>query len=245
MATDPRFGGNPNQYDQTSFQTFQIEEPPRKRSFWQTCLIGCLGTLGIAIVLAVIAGFWVSRHWRGWVAEVGSEAVNQMVDASGLPAQEKVEVREQVDRVAKAFREGKISNEQAVRIFQKVTESPLMPMVVVIGIDKGYLDRSGLSAEEKAQGRLSLERFARGAFDGKINEKGIDAVMTHVADRKNDHWELRKRVSDEDLRAALIEAKARADEAGVDEAPPKIDPSDEIKRIIDESLNRQPAEDPK
>src|SRR5262245_52391080 len=94
MASDPRFGSNPNQYDQTSFQTFQIEEPPRKRSFWQTCLIGCLGALGVAIVLAVIAGFWVSRHWRGWVAGVGSGAVNQMVDASSLPAQEKGEVKE-------------------------------------------------------------------------------------------------------------------------------------------------------
>jgi hypothetical protein len=74
----------------------------------------------------------------------------------------------------------------------------------------------------------------------------MDSVMMHVADRKDDdHWELRQRVSDEDLRAALAEAKARADEAGVDEAPPKVDPSDEIKRIIDESLNEKVEEDSK
>jgi hypothetical protein len=156
-----------------------------------------------------------------------------------------VEVKEQIERVAKAFREGKISNEQAMRIFQKVAQSPLMPTIVVIGVDKGYLDKSGLSAEEKTQGRLSLERFARGAFDNKIDEKGMDAVMTHVADREGDHWELRRRVSDEDLRAALAEAKKQADEAGIDEAPPKVDPSDEIKRIVDENLNGQPAEDSK
>ena len=39
--------------------------------------------------------------------------------------------------------------------------------------------------------------------------------------------------------------KAQADAAKIDEAPPNIDPSDEIKRIIDESLNAQPAEDAK
>jgi hypothetical protein len=148
--------------------------------------------------------------------------------------------------VAKAFREGKISNEQATRIIQKVMQSPLMPMIIVIGVDKGYLDKSGLSAEEKTQGRLSLQRFARGVFDGKINEKGVDSVMMHVADRKDgNRWELRQRVSDEDLRSALTEAKARADEAGVDEAPPKVDPSAEIKRIIDESLDEKVEEDSK
>jgi hypothetical protein len=246
MASDPRFGNNPNRSDQTSFQTFQIDEPPRKRSFWQTCLIGCLGALGVAIVLAVIAGFWVSRHWRGWVAGVGSQAINQAIDQSDLPPQEKIEVKEQVERVTKGFGNGQISNEQAAHIFQKIIESPLMPMVVVTAVDKHYFDRSGLSEDEKRQGRVTLQRFARGVFDKKIDEKGIDSVMSHVAERKGEgDWELRRHVSDEDLRAALTEAKTRADEAKIDEAPPKVDPSDEIKRIIDESLNGKVEQDSK
>jgi 2-hydroxychromene-2-carboxylate isomerase len=114
-----------------------------------------------------------------------------------------------------------------------------MPMIVVMAVDKHYFDRSGLSDEEKKQGRVALQRFARGVFDKKIDEKGIDSVMMHVADRQGQgNWELRAHVSDQDLRAALAAAKARADEAGIGESPQNVDPSDEMKRIIDESLQQ-------
>ncbi len=122
---------------------------------------------------------------------------------------------------------------------QKLFQSPLMPSLVVTVVDKQYFDRSGLSDEEKTQGRQSLNRFARGAIDGKIDEKSIDAVMAHVADRKADgKWQFRPQVSDQDLRAALSDAKSRADAAGIPAAPPNFDPSDEVKRIIDEALKK-------
>jgi hypothetical protein len=234
MASDPQFGAYSNSSDPHSFQ---VEEPERKRSWWQTCLIGCLGVLAVMIVLGIIAGFWISQHWRGWAADVGSQVLNQMIDSSDLPRQEKVEVKEQVERVAKAFGEGKISNDQFSAIVKKLMESPLMPSFVVMAVERHYFDRSKLSDDEKAEGRKSLKRFARGVFDGKIKDKGIDAVMAHVADRQaGDRWEFRKSVTDEELRAALSEAKAQADAANIPAEPENIDPSDEVKRIIDESL---------
>jgi hypothetical protein len=234
MASDPQFGAYPNQTDPHSFQ---IEEPARKRSFWQTCLIGCLCFLAVMIVLAVIAGFWISQHWRGWVADFGGQAINQGIDSSNLPPQEKMEVKVQVERVAKAFREGQISNQQASAIFKKLMESPLMPSFVVMAVERNYFDHSKLSDEEKAAGRQSLKRFARGVFDSKIKDNGIDKVLAHVADRQpSGQWELRSTVSDDELRAALSEAKAQADAADIPPAPENIDPSDEVKRIVDESL---------
>ncbi len=196
------------------------------------------------LVLAVIGGFWLSRNWRGLFADVGSQVINEGIDSSDLPPQEKAEVKVQVERVAKAFGEGQISNEQATAIVKKVMESPLMPLFVVMAVERHYFDRSKLSDQEKAEGRQSLKRFARGIFDEKIDEKGIDAVMAHVADRKPDgEWELRTTVSDGELRAALSEAKTQADAAGIPEAPEDVDPSDEMKRIIDESL-RVDVEEP-
>src|SRR5712675_3344593 len=124
MASEPQFGAYSNQTDPHSFQ---IEEPARKRSLWQTCLIGCLGVLAVIVVLAVIGGIWVSQHWRGWVSDFGSQAINQGIDSSDLPPQEKIEVKVQLARVAKAFRQGQTSNEQASAIVKKLMESPLMP----------------------------------------------------------------------------------------------------------------------
>jgi hypothetical protein len=226
MVTEHRFEIEPGQ-----------SEERRQRSKWANCLIGCLIVLGIAMVIAIVLGIWVARSFRGWAADFGSQAINQQIDASDLPAQEKVEVKEQVDRVKRAFADGSIPMKKAGEIIQKLMESPLMPTLVVAAVDKQYFDKSGLSNDEKAEGRITLKRFARGAVDKKIDEKGVDAVMGHVADRgSNGGWELRQRVSDADLKAALAEAKAKADEAGVAAQPGEIDPSDELKKIIDQYM---------
>jgi hypothetical protein len=203
--------------------------------------MGCAIALGVMSVIAVIVGFWVARHWRGWVANVGLEAINQGIDDSDLPAQEKAEVKAQAERVTKAFGNGEISVEQVMAIVEKLTKSPLMPSLIVMAVDKQYFDRSGLSAEEKAEGRKALRRFARGAIDGKIDQQGVDAVLAHVADRKGENnWQFRKNVTDADLKAAIAEAKSRADNAGIPaDVDTNIDPSDEVKRIIDEALQEK------
>jgi hypothetical protein len=228
MATEHRFEIIPDEGEAT----------PRQRSKWASCLIGCLVVLGVMLVLMIIVAVWVARNWRGWAADFGSQAVNQAIDSSDLPPQEKGEVKVQVERVEQAFRDGRISFQQAGMILQKVFESPLMPALVVAAIDKHYIERSGLSDDEKAQGRVALNRFTRGTIDDKIDKQGLDAVMVHVADRQPDgNWQLRQQVSDADLRAALTEAKAQADKAGIAEEPEEFDPSDEFKRIFDEALN--------
>ncbi|HEX5470745.1 MAG TPA: hypothetical protein VFW73_02610 [Lacipirellulaceae bacterium] len=241
MASDPRFGVEGTRFDESSNQ--YDESTPRRRSVWTTCLFGCLAVLALLVVFGVIVGIWFSRHWRGWFAEFGSQAIEQGIDASELPQQEKMQVKAQVDRVANDFRDGKISPQQMATIMQKLTQSPLMPSLVVAAVDKRYFDRSGLSNDEKAEGRTALNRFARGMIDGKINQQGVDSVMSHVANRKADgKWQLRSQVSDQDLRAAISAAKSQADAAGISQQPPVVDPSDEIKRIIDETLQEHHGE---
>jgi hypothetical protein len=166
-----------------------------------------------------------------------AEAMNQMIDTTGLPAQERQEMKAEVRRVAEAFREGRLSNQQLMVIVENVMHSPLLTLFVASAVDKQYLEKSGLSEDEKAQGRLTLQRFIRGAVDGEINQQRVDAVMRHIAERQPDgNWQLRERVSDADLRAALAEAKAAADEAQVPQQPETVDPSDEFKRIVDEAM---------
>jgi hypothetical protein len=226
MASDPRFDVVPNE-----------GQVPKQRSKWASCLIGCLAVLGVVFVLILIAIFWFSRNWRGWAANFGSEAMTQAVDASDLAPQEKADTKAQIDRIATAVRDNKITMEQFGTIFKKVQESPLMPLIVVTGVDKAYLTKSGLSEDEKTQGRIALKRFASGAMNKKIDKQGIDAVMSHVADQEpNGGWKMRQQLSDADLRAALAEAKTQADKANVPAEPEDFKPSIELKRIIDESM---------
>ena len=235
MSTDPRFDVFPN----------QGTEAKQPRGMWGNCLIGCLIVFAILVVLGILVAIWISRNFKTWVADFGTLAVNQAISESDLPPKEKDEMREQTGRVATALREGKITMAQAGEILQKVMESPLMPTLIVGAVDKQYLQRSGLTEQEKTDGRLALKRFASGTMEKKIGEPGIDAVMAHVADRESDgHWQLRQIVSDEDLKAALEEAKAQADAAGIPEQPAEVDPSGELKRIIDESMGEAEAKRP-
>jgi hypothetical protein len=234
MATDHRFDPYGN----------QPEAEKKPRSWLSTCLIGCLVIAVVGLVIAVIAGYWVSQNWRDWTATAGAQGVMQAVNASDLPQQEKQEIELEVNRVAEAFRDGEISVEQVGQIIERLSQSPLMGSIIVTAADVKYINQSGLTEEEKDQGRNSLRRFVRGVVDGKIGESEVEATLAHIADRQQGGgWQLRDRVTDDELRAFLNTAKSQADAANIPADPEAFDPSAEVKRLIDESLN-EPAEAP-
>ena len=227
MVTDPRFDVQPDDYTETQ----------KRRSKWTSCLIGCLIVAGVALILMIIVGVWVAKNFRGLAADAGTDAMEKMIEASDFPQAEKAELLVQVHRAGKGFKDGEISFEQVGVIVTKLTQSPLMPALAAAVVDKQYFEKSGLNADEKAEGRIAMQRFARGMIDEKIAQAGIDAVMAHVATRQpNNQWKMKPQVTDADLRAAITEAKAQADTAGIAEVPEAVDPSDEIKKIIDETM---------
>jgi hypothetical protein len=234
MVSDPRFETKDPRFDGDYSEAVA---PPAKRSPWMTCLIGCLVVVVVVMLLLAAVAYWVWHNRRDLAATIAAKGVNQMIDATDLPAQERREMKLEVQRVADAYREGRLSNEQAVRIMEELVDSPIFSLFVVSAIDNQYLKQSGLSEEEKAEGRQTLQRFVRGAVDDKIDQAMVDSVMEHVADKRPDgRWRLRDKVSDEQLRAALAEAKRAADEAGIPEQPETVDASAEFKRIVDKAM---------
>ena len=220
---DDRFGAEPR------------ERQPR--SAMSTCLVGCLITFLVVLVLGIIAGVWVWYNWRDWAAAAGSQALKQGIEQTQLPADEKQDINLQIDRVAEAFRTEQISTKKLADLVQDLADSPLMTSIAASAIDAHYIARSGLSDEEKTEATQTLRRFLRGVVDKKINEGAVDSAMAHVADREADgSWELRDQISDEDLRKFLEVAKAEADKAQIPAEPEDFDPSDEMKRIVDEAL---------
>lgn len=237
MSAEPRFTASDPRFDQND-QDCDAPGPPKKKlTGFQTCLVGCLAMLVMVLLFATLFGIWVSRNWREWASTAASEVMKQGIDASELPPAEKAEIKAQVDRLSDEFRDGKLSAQQVGRIIERLATSPLMAIIVMPAIEKQYFDKSGLSVEEKAEGKRSLQRFWRGLIDGKIKPESVDLVMIHIADQAPDGgWRLRQRVSDDDLRAALDEAKSLADEADVPAEPEEFDPSEEFRKAIDEAL---------
>jgi hypothetical protein len=217
----------------------QTEKKPR--NWFVTCLVGCFIFVAVIIVIIGIGIFWISQNWRR-LSEPGSKMVLQMVNESDLPQQEKDEIEVQVNRVADAIRDGDMSLEQMGEIFEKLTQSPVMITIIVSTAHAKYINQSGLTEDEKAQAKTTVHRFVRGAMDGTIDEPSVEATLQHIGERQpNGGWQLKDRVTDEELRAFLTAARMEADEANVPDEPEAFDPSDEVKQIIDEVMN-EPAE---
>lgn len=218
-------------------ERFQVDPPVRQRTAMQSCLIGCLIVFLVMSVLALIAGYVVYRNWRGWTADVASRIARDGIDQSQLPAQEKQEVLAQIDRITDAFRTNKMSVAQFQKLVDQLSNSPLMMSIIASAMETKYIAKSGLNAEEKAQATQTLRRFLRGNIDGKIDAQGRDLAMAQVADKQPDgNWKLREQVSDEELRKFLEIAKAEADKANIPDEPNDFDPSEELKRIVDDVL---------
>jgi nitrogen fixation/metabolism regulation signal transduction histidine kinase len=224
---------------------FRVEDDrdpnaPEKRRSWLTgCLIGCLAIVVVMVLLGIIAGIWISRNAKGWIANSLSTVVKQSIAETDLPAEEKEQINAQIDRGAKAFADGEISGEQAALLMEKLIQSPLLTAIVASAAEKKYVDPSGLSEEEKTAANVTLQRFARGVIDQKINPQTYETVMKSIATKQGDEWELKETVSDDELRKFLEAAKTAADDAKVEEQPPQVDPSDEVKRLIDEALKNE------
>lgn len=209
-----------------------------RKSGWKSCLTGCLIVCVILAVIAILIGVWIGRNVRNFAAFGIDEVFRQGMVTSQLPAQEQQEIMVQVERVSTAFRDGKMSYEQLGMMIQRITESPLIPLIEATSIKQNYIDKSEQSEEENAEDVATLRRFIRGALDGKINRTGFEVAISHIASQNPDKtWVLRRTLNDEQLRSFLAEAKKQADEAGIPEQPAAIDPSEEVKRIVDEALN--------
>jgi len=218
-------------------ERFQQDPPIRRPSWMKGCLIGCLVTVVVLLLVGTIATIWISRNWRGWAANVASQGINQGIDSSGLPAEEKNQIKVEVNRVIVEFREGRMTNEQVARLMQNLVESPLMTTLAAAAVEAKYLNNSGLSAEEKADAKVTLQRFLRGDMDKKISKESADVALSKIGDRQPDgNYRVRENLTDAEIRAFIAAAKKAADDAQVAEQPEQFDPSDEVKRIIDQAM---------
>ena len=120
MATDMRRDAG---YD-------QFGNEPKKKSWLASCLIGCLIMTVIGILLATAIGFWIFRNFRGLVSSAADAGIRQVVDQSELTPEVKQRLLAQSGRVTQAFRDGKLSQEKAFELVEKVMDSPLMISLV-------------------------------------------------------------------------------------------------------------------
>ncbi|HZW08859.1 MAG TPA: hypothetical protein VFF69_03065 [Phycisphaerales bacterium] len=220
-------------------------------------LAGCLIAAAVVAILLVIGAVFVAMNWRSWTSQALHSAVQAAVSESALPAQEQQEVMAVADEFTAEFKAGEVSAAQFGQVLKQVSESPIMPAMVVMGVERSYIEKSSLSPEEKAEGAKHLSRFVRGVREGKISQTKIDDVTEPIhapigssdkvaihAGNINVELKQPEDVKPEELSRFLANAKAEADAAGIPDEKFEIDWSEELRGAIDRAMGRaEPAAD--
>lgn len=240
------------------------QEPPKSSGSgcgWGL-LIGC-GGIVLVSVLACAGGVWyVQQNFDKWIVGLVREGVVAVIQGSEIPAGEKTEVIAQVDRVVDAYKARKINQQDMERLMEQLQSSPVFMLIGIWGMEKQYLDPSGLPDEEKQAGKRAFERALRGVYEKKITAEELQAVLPDQFDDQVDvamnedtadapdggdaadampaeapdaPFEP-KPVTDEDVRKMIANVKKLADDAGIPDEPFTIDIGDEVKKVVDQAL---------
>ena len=232
-----------NFYDEkkpTSDQTFSAEPPypEQTRSNWvPACLVGCLLMFIVSVLLCAGSAWYAFSHAKRIASNFAREMIVSVVEESDLETEEKQAIVAQVNRVVEQYQSGRITTEDLGRIMQELAESPLFGAILIKSVEAKYIDPSGLSEEEKADARVTLQRILRGMYEEQLDPDDLQTAMDYVSYETADgQRQMKNQVSDDELRAFLRECELRADEAEVPDEPFEVQISEELKQAIDRAL---------
>jgi len=200
---------------------------------------GCLIALAVFLVLAVVVVGWVAMSWKGWTASAMTAMTTQLVEDANLPQEQKDRVLAKVRTLADDFKSGKVTIAQLQQVGEEIGKGPLLPLIIISSIDKEYVQKSTLSAEEKAAGTRTLDRFTRGLVEKKITEAEAKAAMqplTVPTGGQGFRLKQSSEVKPEELQAALAAAKAKADELKIPDEPFVVNVADELDKAFNKAL---------
>ena len=234
---DDRETHSPGTLDRDSRDFDRPETPPTPRSGCGKFMMGCGCALAGLLVIAIGIGVWVAFNWKGWAADASKAVTAQVVAQSSLSPEDKARIIKRIDQLADDFKSGKLSSEQAKKVLEQIGQSPLFPIAMVMAAEDKYVKPSGLSEDDKAAARLTLQRLARGAFEKKIPEADLQEVMQLLMQKQADgRQQLKQTLTDAELTAFLEKAEEKADAATVPDEPFEVNIADELEKAIDRAL---------
>ena len=233
------------------------QQPPRRSSgmSWLFSLVLILfGFLTLGGVVCVAGVWYVASNVDKWLVTLGREAIVAGINESDLPQAEKDEVIAQVDRVAAAYKEKKINQQDLERFMTDLQEAPAMQALALYGIDEAYLGESNLPEAELAAARRTFQRAIRGVLEGKISQDMLFAAFPQEEQRMhieedNGNGKLKQEdirlvgnvpgdeVSADDLREMIARLKVAVDNAQIPDEDYQPDIGDEVKKLVDRLLD--------
>ena len=222
-------------------------------------LVGCLIALAVVVVIVIIGVIVVAMNWKNWTADATVAIARESINESSLPQSEKPEMIAVIEDFTTRFKDGDITTERFFMTLAEVMASEVFPIGTAYAFDNGYVQASGLTDEEKADGSTQLMRIAQGLRDGDIPRADFEAVFQPAIDQEaaqDASFEMEGEriellilrdpadVTDEQIKEVIESARTLADDNNVTGSPEMIDLSDALEAEIDASLDNAPAQTP-
>jgi len=211
------------------------------------CAMGVIG-FGIftLVMLAITAAgvYWAYQNVRSVTANIVTPAIDQLVGQMQIPADQKKQISERVNKLATSYKNNEIDLKQLEVILKDIGDSPMTGAAGVIWFTVEYLPKSGLTDPEKAQATMTTRRFAKGLLNNDFSDQQANEVMNLIADRLPDGTtESKKPLTDAELKDILSKMKAVADKAGIAAEVPEIDFASQFDSIVDKALSSSAKSD--
>lgn len=198
---------------------------------------GCLIVLGVIGALAAAAGLYVWLNWRSWTADAARQTAEVMIRTSELSAADQGRVRTRVSQVIADFEAERIGGDELERMGRTFARGPLLVFTMARSLTQAIEGDARLDAEQKADGRRALERWARGVAEGRLPLESMELVFRPVMERGADgKMKAKQQPTADDLRQLIAAAKTTADAAEIPDEPWKLDVAQAIIDLIDKSV---------
>lgn len=199
--------------------------------------IGCGIVLLILVILLAIGGIYVAKNWKSLTASGFSMAINQVVDASSLPDDQKQTIKDRVAHVKEEFLAGNITVEQIGDVYENLDVENLVGAGMAQYVGKGMIGSSKLTDDQKAQGEQAFNRVAHGLIDKQIEIKDVKQALAPVMeDPTSDDWALKQNPTPDDWKQVVDNASKLADQAGVPKDVKEVDFAQQVSDAFDKAL---------
>ena len=215
-------------------------ENEEKKSVWPKVLgIGCL----LVILLVGAGGYLIYVKGKDFalstISTVIKSAAEEMFISLNLPEADRDAAMVPIDAFAERIKNGEISLEQAAAVGQELAEGGVVALLVSRAFEVGYMEKSGLSSEEKLTGHITLTRYGEAVMKDQLSKAEIEQVTNVIledvnGDGKNE--QLKQTLTDDEIRECLALMKKSADDAGIEDREFTVDLPKAIQTAIDRGM---------
>ena len=224
------------------FESEDQEVVTEKKKGLSGCAIAGIGC-GVIVVLLLIAvaigAWWVNKHGRQFGTDIAVTAMKEGLKELDVPDEQRERMHARIDEIGEQFKAGKLELQQVAAIFEKLSQSPILPAGASLFVKRVYIRDSGLDDAEKEAAHLAIQRFSRGVIDESISEAKRESVLDMISTKDfNGNRQFKQKLTDAELRAFIKAVTKAADEADVPAEVPEINFADEFDKAIDEALGQ-------